>query len=592
MSLVFTVGKGGVVAMDNRWAVVQVEPMQVSAREWSLVLLKQGRPAERIALDGNKPLGIGRSPTNQLVIPDNAVSRKHAKLELSGNGPQITDLGSRHGLKVNGAPRQLCVLQDGDQIEIGSCTLRIVAERPFNLPAFDRAAWLKLLSGGGSETVASRVRLPEAPAERQLATLTHVCFWLAEGVAEDFFVQRCLALLLEGLQADEIQYYDVEGKLTCVQNSPDRKGKPAVKFAPYLARKMQLLTEVTRLPAKEVTKLQEHIGGYNYLVAPLRANAPEPGHAAPAPFLLVLKPVDWQDFTGKDAVLLQAVTALWIRATERARVVKGLHDENNRLKKRAAKEGGAVGVLVGEGPAMKRLREQARRLATTNAPILITGETGSGKEVAALFVHESSPRAEKAFVKLNCAAIPEGLIESELFGHVKGAFTDAKSDRDGKFQQANGGTLFLDEIGEMPLSVQAKVLRALESGEVEKVGGRGPKKVNVRVLAATHRDLPALVKAGRFREDLFFRLNVLSLRMPPLREHVEDLPVLAQGFLDRFAKENGLAVMTWSESALNVLADHAWPGNVRELRNIVQRCAALAVCAEISADETRAALIG
>lgn len=212
--------------------------------------------------------------------------------------------------------------------------------------------------------------------------------------------------------------------------------------------------------------------------------------------------------------------------------------------------------------------------------------------MAAQFVHEASPRAGKAFVKLNCAAIPEGLIESELFGHVKGAFTDAKADRDGKFQQADGGTLFLDEIGEMPLSVQAKVLRALESGEVEKVGGRGPKKVNVRVLAATHRDLPALVKAGRFREDLFFRLNVLSLRVPPLREHLEDLPALAQGFLDRFAQDNGLAMMIWSEGALNVLAAHGWPGNVRELRNIVQRCAALAANAEIGAEETRAALIG
>jgi hypothetical protein len=561
--------------------------MQSPAREWSLVLLQQGRPDQRIEIDPAKPLTIGRDPANTLAVPDQAVSRKHARVTLGATGPVLTDLKSTHGTRVNGAPRQQCVLQNGDLVEIGAVSLRVTNSRPANVATFDRAAWLKLLPSGGPETVRGRVRLPDNPAERQLATLTHVCFWLAEGVAEACFVPRCLTILLEGLQAEEAQYYDAGGKLVQLEGPPARKGKPLVKFADYLAERMRVLPEVARVPAREVAALQQHLGGYNYLVAPLRAGPPAPGEKPEgAPFLVLIKPAEWQDFTGKDAVLLQAVAVLWVRAVARGRTVEELRRENGRLRVRAAR----VPVLTGDSPAMTRLRAQATKLAVVNSPVLITGETGSGKEVAAQFIHENSPREEKPFVKLNCAAIPEGLIESELFGHVKGAFTDAKKDREGKFQQADGGTLFLDEIGEMPPGVQAKVLRVLESGEVEKVGGGGPKKVNVRVVAATHRDLPAMVQSGRFREDLYYRLNVLALRMPPLREHLEDLPALAHGFLERFVGENGLAATTWSGDALAALAGHVWPGNVRELRNIVQRCAAMAASNEITAEDVAAAL--
>lgn len=541
-------------------------------------------------LDEKKALSIGRDPSNQLVVPDPLVSRQHARVDLTPGGPVIVDLKSRHGLRVNGAPRRQCSLSDGDQIEIGSITLKVVDERPANVPAFDRAAWLKTLPGHDGVTLPGRVPLPENPVERQLATLTHACFWLAEGVDEAFFRQRCLAILMDGLQAEEVQYYGADGSLLHVEGAAARKGKPLVKFAPYLAQKMSALQDVTRFTAKDFGRLQEHLGDYNYLIAPLRAGSFGPGDAIDAvPFIVLFKSREWQNFSGKDAVLLQAVTALWMRATVRALAVAELRKENSTLKSQADGLKGKA-ILLGESPAIAKIREQIRRLALTNATVLITGETGTGKEVAAQLIHESSPRTAKAFVKLNCAAIPEGLIESELFGHVKGAFTDAKSDREGKFQQADSGTLFLDEIGEMPLSVQAKVLRALESGEVEKVGGKGPKKVNVRVVAATHRDLKQLVAAGRFREDLYFRLNVLALRMPSLREHPEDLPILATEFLKRFVEDNGLATLTWSSQALRELTAHPWPGNVRELRNIVQRCAALTNGAQINSDEVESAL--
>lgn len=553
--------------------------MQPPPSEWSLVLLKQGRPGERIPLAASRPLSIGRDQGNELVIPDSAVSRKHAQIEVTPQGPRLTDLASRHGVKVNGAPRKQCLLQDGDLVEIGAFSLSVVAEKPLNLPTFDRVTWLQL-SPAIDQTQEFRIRLPEAIAERQLATLYHVCFWLADGMDEALFTLRCLRLLLDGFQADEIQYYDGEGKLA--HSLAAERRKPGVKFAPYLARKMQALSEVTRLPSKTVAKLQERTGEFNYLVAPLRL---DPTSTEPVPFLLLLKPTAWSDFTGKDAVLLQAIATLWTRGLARTRELVTIAQENTRLKQKLPVSG-----LLGESATLRKLREQATRLAATHATILLQGETGSGKEVVAQSIHDQSPRRLAPFIKLNCAAIPEGLIESELFGHARGAFTDAKTDRDGKFQQAHGGTLFLDEIGEMPLSVQAKVLRALESGEVEKIGGKGPAKVDVRVIAATHRDLTAMVKAGRFREDLFYRLNVLGLRVPPLREHVDDLPLLAQNFLDRFCKDNGLAAMSFSSEALTALATHSWPGNVRELRNIIQRCAALAASSTIDATAVKDAL--
>ena len=236
---------------------------------------------------------------------------------------------------------------------------------------------------------------------------------------------------------------------------------------------------------------------------------------------------------------------------------------------------------------MEKLRAQALKIAPTNVTLLLAGETGSGKEVVAHFIHEHSARPEGSFVKVNCAAIPDGLIESELFGHVKGAFTDAQGDRKGKFVLADQGTLFLDEIGEMPLEVQAKVLRAIEDGEIEPVGSDSVIRVKVRIIAATHRNLEEMVRHGEFRQDLFYRLNVMSLRVPPLREHLEDVDLLAARFLELFCAENGLAEMSFAPDALIELKRQVWPGNVRQLRNVIQRCATSAEKPLITAEAVR-----
>jgi two-component system nitrogen regulation response regulator NtrX len=244
-----------------------------------------------------------------------------------------------------------------------------------------------------------------------------------------------------------------------------------------------------------------------------------------------------------------------------------LEVENRALRARVDRRH----VIVGDSEAMGRLREQVAMAAPTNGRVLVSGENGTGKELVARQVHALSHRRAGPFVEVNCAAIPEELIESELFGHAKGAFTGAVSDRRGKFEIASGGTLFLDEIGDMSLKTQAKVLRALQEQVIEPVGGQTSVRVDVRVIAATNKDLADEIRQGRFREDLFFRLNVIPIHVPPLRERGDDVIRLAQHFVAEFAREYGRRPKALSAEALNVLRAYRWPGNVRELRNVIER---------------------
>jgi two-component system nitrogen regulation response regulator NtrX len=245
----------------------------------------------------------------------------------------------------------------------------------------------------------------------------------------------------------------------------------------------------------------------------------------------------------------------------------GLTQENRTLKKRI--EGSYE--MIGESDALGVIRDQISRVAPSNGRVLILGESGTGKELIARAIHQNSKRASGPFIKVNCAAIPEELIESELFGSDKGAFTGAIKTRDGKFLQADRGTLFLDEIGDMSLSVQAKVLRALEQGEFERVGGSETIRVDVRVLAATNKNLEAQVSKGEFREDLFFRLNVVPLTAPPLRDRSDDVPLLVNHFHRLYAESNDFRQKDVAPEAMAILKDYSWPGNIRELKNLVER---------------------
>jgi DNA-binding NtrC family response regulator len=258
------------------------------------------------------------------------------------------------------------------------------------------------------------------------------------------------------------------------------------------------------------------------------------------------------------------------RALERTQLAR----ENRLLRERIEREYGLAGI-VGGGPAMKRVFETLRKVAPTDLTVLVRGESGTGKELVAQALHELSPRRERPFVAVNCAAIARELVESELFGHERGAFTGADARRAGRFEAANGGTLFLDEVGDMPPATQAKVLRVLQERRFERLGGTTPIEVDVRIVAATHRNLEAEVAAGRFRDDLYYRLRVVEIALPPLRERREDVPTLSQRLLAQVAERHGRAPKSLTPAALAALARHSWPGNVRELRNALERAAVL-----------------
>jgi DNA-binding NtrC family response regulator len=262
-----------------------------------------------------------------------------------------------------------------------------------------------------------------------------------------------------------------------------------------------------------------------------------------------------------------------------------LERENRDLERRLGKH-----EIVWKGETMRRVMAQVERVAASETRVCILGETGTGKELVARTLHERSPRAGAPFVTLNCAAVPAELIESELFGHEKGSFTGAAGRHLGKFEQAQHGTIFLDEIGDMPLTMQAKLLRVLEEGEVERIGGERAITVDVRVVVATHRDLEAQVRDGKFRQDLFHRVFVFPLRLPPLRERREDIPALIEHFARQVSITNGWKPMRFTADAMTALQMHSWPGNVRELRNAVERLMLLATSDEVSSETVALAL--
>jgi len=262
-----------------------------------------------------------------------------------------------------------------------------------------------------------------------------------------------------------------------------------------------------------------------------------------------------------------------------------LHEENLALKEEID-HALMFEDIVGSSEALSKVLHQVAKVAASDSTVLILGETGTGKELIARAIHKRSKRADRAFIGVNCAAIPPSLIASELFGHEKGAFTGATQRRMGRFEAANGGTIFLDEIGDLPHEIQVVLLRVLQEREIERVGGNKPIPVDVRVLAATHHDLNALVAEGLFREDLLYRLSVVPIEVPPLRERVADIPLLLEYFIDRFGKRAGKKFRTIDKKSLKVLQAYGWPGNVRELQNVIERAVILNDPGTLSVDET------
>ncbi len=330
--------------------------------------------------------------------------------------------------------------------------------------------------------------------------------------------------------------------------------------------------------AREVAEMVDY-EGRSILCVPMRS------HNRIIGAIQVINKRDGSTFAEKDVFQLVLCANMTGIAIENARLYETSQSENHALRRELGYCTFDFDDIIGDSAKMQELKEIALRVAVTNSTILLRGESGTGKELVAQAIHRSSRRAKGPFIPVNCAALPDTLLESELFGHEKGAFTGAVRAREGRFELANGGTIFLDEIGDMPYSLQVKLLRVLQEHRFERVGGTSPIQSDVRVITATHQDLEELIKEGKFREDLYYRLNVISIFLPPLRERQGDIPVLADHFFQKYRAEVNPKLQGFTPEAIHLLENHNWPGNVRELENAVEYAAVLAKSEWIRPDD-------
>ena len=535
-------------------------------------------------------LSVGRDFDNTIQIPDARSSRHHAEIRCEESGWVLWDLGSSNGTFLNGKPVKSHTLQDGDEIRIGETVLRFVRDEPAGAgPVLERAATAPEFAGfetllAGKNRLLEAERADRAPEELKRANARLVRLYElarasagADTVAE--LLEKASELVERAIEADRVFpiLYEEPGRWT-PWGRPVRAGARgaiarAVAGAPVsmgvvetvLRERKSILTrapEDERFRERESVKLNET---GSVLCVPLSA------HDRFLGVLYADRLAGGEDFSREDLEFLDAAAAYVALALEGLREREGVVRRAEALSRDLRAEY----TMIGESPAMRRVFEFLERASPVDSSILILGESGTGKELVARAVHASSRRALGPFEVVNCAALAESLVESELFGHVKGAYTGATADRPGRFELADGGTIFLDEIGELPDRIQTKLLRVLEQGECCRVGDSRVRHVDVRVIAATNRDLDREVAAGRFRRDLYYRLNVLRVELPPLRERGDDLWLLIDHYSAYYARKCGRASLTLSPEVRELFRAYPWPGNVRQLRNVLERLAVL-----------------
>ena len=570
-----------------------------------LVVLSGPLTGQSFALEGDAT-GIGRSRSNAVCLPDESVSRQHCIVRAAGDGFELEDLGSRHGLIVNGEQIQQRRLRHGDRIEVGDSVLQILLDDSPPPPARP-APLISLDSSAPSEGMTLELRLDDSQylkprgTEGRRATdrvvsdlnaLVHVGSSINQVADPEALQERLLELVFGVIPARRgaILLCDAAGEIvsTVVRDAGASKGGTLSVSRTVIQR---VLTEGIALLANDLrggdgssdriaeAESVRMLSISAVLCVPLTVYGKRLG-------VLYLHSSDLRKpFDSGHLDLATAIAALAAIALDNARRISWAESEAERLRADLKHD------LVGDGPKMREVLGFVGKVAPKDTTVLIRGESGTGKEVVARALHENSARATRSFVAINCAAMPETLLESELFGHEKGAFTGAVGQKKGKIEMADGGTLFLDEIGEMAPLLQAKLLRVLQERELERVGGTRPIKVDIRLIAATNRDLEEAIKAGTFRQDLYYRLNVVSLMLPALRERREDIPALATHFVEHLCRRFGHAPMQISPDARACLVANDWPGNVRELENALERAVVLASGDEITPDDLPEALI-
>jgi Nif-specific regulatory protein len=530
---------------------------------------------------------IGREASNGIAVVDPSVSRKHCLLSAQDGRFRVRDLDSRNGTLVNGAGVEEQWLQHGDEIATGDSTFLFLLEDEEPAPAGGRVEFEDVHSTAETTIIHPRdvVYLQPDRLLRELPATSRVARNLNALLKISRIVHAIRDLNdLQGQLLDLIFEVVPAGRGAILL--ADREGQ---QFNSTFARMRQAgqtpMVKVSRTVARQVLEqgiamLGSDVPGSEELreVESLAASQVRSLLCVP---LTVFQRVIGCIYLDSDSLsnrlneehlqLMTAIAGISAVALENARRTQWLEQENERLTVEISQERS----LVGEGARMKEVYQFLKRVAPTDSTVLIEGESGTGKELAARALHRNSPRAAKPFVAINCSAIPETLLESDLFGHERGAFTGAASQKKGRLEVADGGVVFLDEIGEMTPALQVKLLRVLQEREFERVGGTHPIKVDIRLIAATNCNLDQAVRDGKFRQDLYYRLAVLKITMPTLRDRHEDIPMLVRHFVQKHAKRCKVKPRPISREALACLVNYDWPGNVRELENAIERALVL-----------------
>lgn len=535
-------------------------------------------------------ISIGREPSNEVALLDAAVSRRHCVISYEAGRFKIQDLNSRNSTFVNGVPVTERTLASGDEIKIGNSLFVFVLTQPEDQDVSTSVEFKKGDPGGGSTIV---LRKQDA---RYLRAIDHVEAENTGATARTLGDLNALLRIskavssVRGLEALERQILESvfevapadRGAILLCDTGPDdcssafgwdRRAGPSQTVQVSRTIVSQVLSERVAVLSNDIPADDSFSDTVSIIERRIHSVLAVPLEVFDRPLgVIYLESSNPQaQFDENHLQLLTAIGSIAASALENARRMEALEQENRRLQDEIAVEYN----MVGDGQRMREVYQFISRVAPRDVTVLIYGESGTGKELVARAIHRASSRAAKPWVAINCAALAENLLESELFGHEKGAFTGAIAQKKGKLEIAEGGTVFLDEIGELAPLLQAKLLRVLQEREFERVGGTRTIKLDVRLIAATNRDLEEEVKKGRFREDLFYRLNVVSVRMPALRERREDIGLLASYFAAKFAKRLNRPLAGVSAQARVCLTNYDWPGNVRELENAIERAVVL-----------------
>jgi len=556
------------------------------------IVTQGAQPGQEINIQG-KLLVFGRSEECDVVLADPNVSRRHAHAVILNGMVAVVDLGSSNGTLVNGIPISRIFLMDGDEVRLGGTTLQFAEDRELSAEVGsvrpDAIAGIasRSMSGGGIDE-------DENPIAPGPLTNTRLFEPVGDDVKVDVLKDIYLKLkslyrvFIEVAQAGSLkEMFEAVSRGVTISTSIERTvfylnaEKTGGSWERYFAHGSVRLSD-EELASSEFMPLLEQAAGSRKAVL---ARVESDGRCvigSPDSNVLVVPLIKAGKVTavlyadnpsGRSALSredIDFVTSLALQLAVRLNQfeqVQQLAQENRELR-RTIDEDFAVVV---QNESMKRLMSVAERVAATDSTALITGESGTGKELIARTIHRFSNRGNKSLIAVNCAALPETLLESELFGHEKGAFTGAHEKRIGKFELADGGTLFLDEIGDISAGAQAKLLRVLQEGELQRVGGNKNIKVDVRLITATNKNLAEEVQRGAFRMDLFYRLRVIELSIPPLRQRADDIPALAEYFFKQLRQRINTPVKRIGQSAMHALVSYPWPGNVRELRNVIER---------------------